>query len=192
MKYYAACIENHIFFLYTFRIFWFYKNGKISQEKFGINIEFCTEKSWEVIYHLGIYFLKNNFNWRIIALQCCVGFCYTTMQTSHISPLPLEPPSHPHSHLAPLGHCRAHGGLPMLYRGFLLAIYFTCVTIYVSATLSVHPTLSFPHWVHKSILYICIFIPALHILHWYYFSRFHIYALIYDICFSLPVLLCSV
>ena len=37
------------------------------------------------------------FNWRIIALQCYVGFCYTTMGISsyYIYPLPLEPSSPP-------------------------------------------------------------------------------------------------
>lgn len=51
MEYYTVCICKHIFFHFTFRIFWFFKNGKMhSHEKFSININFYTEKSWEVIY----------------------------------------------------------------------------------------------------------------------------------------------
>ena len=37
------------------------------------------------------------------------------------------------------------------------------VCIYVDATLTVHPTLSFPLCVHKSMPYFCISIPALQI-----------------------------
>ena len=60
-------------------------------------------------------------NWRIIALQCCVGFCRTTMQISHnfiyicvcvcvciLSLLGLFPLSHP----TPPGHHRAPGWAP--------------------------------------------------------------------------------
>ena len=39
-----------------------------------------------------------------------------------------------------------------------------------------------------SILYIYIFIPALELGSLYHFSRFHIHALVYDICFSLASL----
>ena len=41
-------------------------------------------------------------NWKIIALQCCAGFCHTTMQTSYkciyiYIPFPLiPPPTTPH------------------------------------------------------------------------------------------------
>ena len=33
--------------------------------------------------------------------------------------------------------------------------------MYADATFSIHPTLSLPHCVHKSILYICVSIPSL-------------------------------
>ena len=32
---------------------------------------------------LFFFFILENFYWRIIALQCCVGFCYTTMWISY-------------------------------------------------------------------------------------------------------------
>ena len=59
-------------------------------------------------------FLNLFFNWRKIALQCCVGFCHTTMQISHkgvcvcMYPLTLVPPSNP----SPLSHHRALGWTP--------------------------------------------------------------------------------
>ena len=59
-----------------------------------------------VEYFLASYFLicsyklcLKKFKWRKIALQCCVGFCHTTTQISHIYiciPLPVEPPSLSH------------------------------------------------------------------------------------------------
>ena len=41
------------------------------------------------------FFLKNFFNWRKIALKCCVGFCHPITQISHnyIYLLHREPPS---------------------------------------------------------------------------------------------------
>ena len=55
------------------------------------------------------------------------------------------------------------------------------IYIYFNATFSICPTLSFPHCVHNSILSIWV----------YHLSRFHIYELIYNICFSLSDLLHS-
>ena len=67
------------------------------------------------------------------------------------------------------------------------------VCLYVNANLLIHPTLSFPCCVPKSSLYVCISTPDLQIrickVHEYHFSRFYIYALIYNICFSLSDLL---
>ena len=74
------------------------------------------------------------FNWRIIALECCVGFCHTTTQISHecvclyiyIYPLPLKSPSH-YPHPAPSYHSsrssRASGWAPcVLYSSFPLLL----------------------------------------------------------------------
>ena len=53
--------------------------------------------------------------------------------------------------------------------------------MHVNATVSIHPTLSLPYCVHKSVLYSCISILSLQIDHRYHFSRLHIYMLIYNI-----------
>ena len=113
------------------------------------------------------------FNWRIIALQYCIGFCHKSAwisQSRHISPpTPLD--------------CREH---PVLCRNFSLAICFTYGNVYISMilcapcvmqkfftsylfyiwkciyfndTLSIHHTLSFPHCVHRYVLYICDILP---------------------------------
>ena len=43
------------------------------------------------------FFFKFIFNWRIITLQYCVGFCHTSTWISHrYTHVPFEPPSHAH------------------------------------------------------------------------------------------------
>ena len=74
--------------------------------------------------------------------------------------------SFPSSLHTALGNHRAPSRTPVLYRNFSPAIYFTHDAIYAYICwcyLPIHPTLSFPHCVHKSILYNCISIPSLQI-----------------------------
>ena len=59
---------------------------------------------------------------------------------------------------------------------------------YFNAILSNHSTLTFSHWVQKSVLYVCVSFAVLHIGSPYDISRFHIYALIYSICLFLTYL----
>ena len=52
------------------------------------------------------------FNWRIIALQYCVGFCCNINMTQpgvYVCAIPLELPLHPSTHPTPLGCHRAWG-----------------------------------------------------------------------------------
>ena len=81
------------------------------------------------------------------------------------------------------------------YSKFPLAIYFTCGNVYASMLLSISPTLSFPHCVHRSVLCVRTSTAALQrasSVHPYPLSRSPIYTLIYYICFSLSGLLHSV
>ena len=55
----------------------------------------------------------------------------------------------------------------------------------MSSNLSIHPPFPSLQNVHMSHLYFCFSIPALQIDSSHFFLRFHIYALIHNICFSL-------
>ena len=60
----------------------------------------------------------------------------------------------------------------------------------MSMLLSLHPSFPLPPCVLKSIVYVCLFIPALQLGSSVplCFFRFHIYALAYGICFSLTLI----
>ena len=114
----------------------------------------------------GIVF-KNLFilNWRMIALQWCVGVCHTSTWISHRytyvpSLLSLPSISHP---LPSRLSASTRLELPTPYSKFLLAVYFTHGDAYVSMLLSIQPALSFPHCVHKSVVYVCVSIAALQV-----------------------------
>ena len=64
----------------------------------------------------------------------------------------------------------------------------------MSMLLSLRPSIALPPHVIKSILYVYLFIPALQLGSSvpFFFLRFHMYVLAYDICFSLSDLLHSV
>ena len=91
--------------------------------------------------------------------------------------LSLPPLPHP----TPLGHHRAPGWTPYVRQQ--LSIVFHMIVYIRQDYFLICPTLSFPCCVHKSVL---------HWVHQYPFASFHIYALIYDTCFSLFDLLHSV
>ena len=114
------------------------------------------------------FFFKHLY-WSIIALQCCVSFCFITKwisSTHTYIPISLPacislPPSLP---IPPLQVVTKHrADLPVLCNCFPLAIYFTFGSVYISpchSLTSSQLTLPPPR-VLKSILYVCVFIPVL-------------------------------
>ena len=85
------------------------------------------------------------FNWRKIALQCCVGFCPTTMQTDH-NYMYLSLPSVSASRIPrsqPLGGPRAPGWAPGVPQQFPASCRVTLGSEYMSGYFlnSYHPLL---------------------------------------------------
>ena len=149
------------------------------------------------VYIIPFVFIYLFFNWRIITLQYCDFFCHTSTWVSHRytcvpfpSWTPFSPPSPP-THPSRLSQSIGFGFLAS-YITLPLAIYFIYGNVYVSMLFSQiipppSPTVS------KSLFFMSVF-PLLPCMKdgWYHLSRFHIYALIYDVCLSLSDLLHSV
>ena len=85
-----------------------------------------------------------------------------------------------------------------LYSRFLLVIHFIHISLYMSIPISHHTTTTITHCCFPPLVSIRLFSISVSqflpckLVHPYHFSRFHIYALICDICFSLSDLLHSV
>ena len=120
------------------------------------------------LFFLYLYILKKlvNFNWRIITLQYCDGFCYTSTWISHRCTC--VPPSWaPHNlppHPIPLGCSRTLSSSALLHA---LNLHWSSISHMVytwfNAILSNHCTLAFSHRVQKSVLYICVSFAVSHI-----------------------------
>ena len=98
----------------------------------------------------------------IYAYVCIYVYIYIYM---YIYTLPLEPSSHPTPLSYPSKSSQSTRLSSLYYnRSFLPAIYFSHSNVYyLNATLSIHPALSSPLYVHKSVFYICISIAVLQI-----------------------------
>ena len=102
------------------------------------------------------------FNWRIIALQYCVGFCHTSMNQPSVyicAPF-LSPASHLPAHPTPLGCHRAPNLSSVSHTAnFHWLSNFIYSNVYVSVPLSQSvPSSPSPHCVHKSVCYGTVFL----------------------------------
>ena len=125
-------------------------------------------------------FLNFFFNWWIIALQCLVVSAVYQRKSAvimYIYPLPAIPSLQ--------GITVHQAGLPVLYSSFplvscfILGVYmstllsqFVLASLTPTVSMSLFSTSASPFLLYKQV-------------HQYCFFRFHIYTLIYDICFSL-------
>ena len=107
------------------------------------------------------------FNWKLITLQYCGGFCHTLTWISH--GCTCVPYPEPLSHLPPHPICQGHPSAPVLstlshtsnldWLSISHMVSHTCF----NAILSNHPTLTFSHEVQKSVLDLCVSFAVLHI-----------------------------
>ena len=103
-----------------------------------------------------VFFSLFFFNWRIIALQYCVGLYHTSTWISHrytyvpslLNPLSSPTPSHP----SRLSQSTGLSSLCHMANSHLLSILHMAKCIHFHTLFSARPTLSFPHCVHKSVL----------------------------------------
>ena len=120
-----------------------------------------------------IWFSKRFFKWMnelkdwdgdcfTVFVSICCPTAWMSHMYAYIYPLPFEPPCQPHA--TPLGHHRASRWAPCAVEQLPTSrLFYTRACIYVSPSLLIHPTLSFPRCAHKSVLCVCISIPALQI-----------------------------
>ena len=106
------------------------------------------------------------FNWRLITLQYCHGFCHTFTWINHgctFVPHP-DPPFHLPPHPIPQGHPSAPALSTMSHTLNLDWWSITHMIIYMFQSYSLkHPTIVFSNRVEKFVLYICVSFVVSHI-----------------------------
>ena len=119
----------------------------------------------KLIFKIYIYIYIIYFNWRLITLQYCGGFCHTLTWISHRCTCVPHPKPHPTPlsipslWVVPVLQLWVPCFMHQTWTGHLVHIWYTCF----NAILSNHPTLTFSHRVQKSVCYICVSFAALHI-----------------------------
>ena len=173
-------------FYFSSKLHYFTKNDTLTLVILGWYSE-ERDMSLQCVVSTLSYFLF--LNWSIVALQFCIGFCFTTKWIIYIytyipSFLGLPPPP---PHLTHLGHLRAPRWAPWDIQQFPTSyLFFTWECILSILTSQFTPASPSPKPVSTCpFSYVCIYIPVLQIGSSVpFFFKFHTYASIYDICFS--------
>ena len=147
--------------------------------------------------HFFVYsFLKKSiidFNWRLITLQYCTGFCHMLTWISHGYTY-VPPPQTPLPHPIPLGCPTASAETALSHASNLDRWSLSHMVIYMFQCYSLkscHPHL-LPQSSKVRSLYLCLFCCLTYRVNHYHLSKFHIYVLIYYIGVFLSDLLLSV
>ena len=152
---------------------------------------YCPHCPGDGIKNIYIYY----FNWRLITLQYCSGFCQTLTWISHrrtCVPHP-EPHSHLPPHPIPQGHPSAPALSTLSHASNLdqwSASYMIIYTFQHYPLKSPHPRL-LPQSPKVCFLHLCLSLSRIY-GHHYSLSKFHICALMYCIGVFLSDLLHSV
>ena len=131
---------------------------------------------WQLLFFL------NYFNWKLITIQYCGGFCHTFTWISHwctCVPHP-DPPSHLPPHPIPQGHPSAPALSTLSHASNLDWWFISHMIIYMFQCYSLkssHPRL-LPQS-PKVCFYICVSFAVSYIGSSYHLSKFHIYASVY-------------
>ena len=141
------------------------------------------------------FFFFKLFNWRLITLHYCGGFCHILSWISHgcTRVFHLEPPSHLSPHPIPQGCPNAPALSALSHASNLDWQSISHMVIYMIQCYplkSSHPCL-LPQSPKVCSLHLCLLLSRIQ-GHCYHVSKFHIYALIYCIDVFLSDLLHSV
>ena len=119
----------------------------------------CMKEIYKLIHPVYFFPVSLSFffpfifiSWRLITLQYCSGFCHTSTWISHgftCITIPIPSP--------------AFLSIPSLWVFPVHQPWALVSNTCFNAVLSEHPTLAFSHRVQKSVLYICVSFPVLHI-----------------------------